>query len=223
MSSHFTYEIDERNIRLQLKGNVIEPKEENWQKFETLLSGKLKLRQESNFSNKLNITLSRNVVMPVVFGLIILAFSMLLLNFMNIKNPVKRVVPVSANHVKDISSKEDSDKPSPIKNQTVSENTKKPEIKTERISQESPAEPPTENQNVTDAPKGVMPENTLPKNTSDPPSELLSENQVSSTTTPEQTKKKRKKRLLEPIETEQTSELRPSLISEEKESEERPD
>ena len=88
MSNHFTYEIDERNLRTQLKEYSVPVSEEAWQKFETF-SDSMVSNQRENKYNSFNFTLNRNVVLPSVFGIIIIIFSFLLVNFVSIKNPVK--------------------------------------------------------------------------------------------------------------------------------------
>ena len=86
--SNFTYEIDERNLRIQLKEFVVPLKEDAWQKFETF-SDSMVSQQRENRLKSFNFSLNRSVVLPSVFGIIIILFSFLLVNFVSIKNPVK--------------------------------------------------------------------------------------------------------------------------------------
>lgn len=85
--SNFTYEIDERNLRLKLKEFMVPVKEEAWQKFENSVTITVNHQRESRL--KFNFSLNRNVVLPSVFGVIIILFSFLLVNFVSIKSPVK--------------------------------------------------------------------------------------------------------------------------------------
>jgi type IV secretory pathway VirB10-like protein len=86
--SNFTYEIDERNLRLQMKDFVIPVKEDAWQKFETFSDTMVSQHRENRLRN-FNFSLNRGVVLPSVFGVIIILFSFLLVNFVSIKNPAK--------------------------------------------------------------------------------------------------------------------------------------
>jgi hypothetical protein len=91
MSSHFKYEIDERNLRLQLKENEFSFSEEAWQKFENY-SASQKHTSNDAIIKRFQLSLNRNVVLPVVFASVIIMFSLLLFNFINIKNPNKESV-----------------------------------------------------------------------------------------------------------------------------------
>jgi len=84
MSTIFSYEIDEHNLRVQLKNLEIPLKEEAWQKFEIYKQTNTQIEQ-TPFLQNLQFRLNRNVVMPAIFGSIILLFSLLLYNFVSIK------------------------------------------------------------------------------------------------------------------------------------------
>lgn len=84
MSSIFSYEIDERNLRVQLKNLEVPRKEEAWQKFEAYAHVNAKSDEQPMFQH-LQFRLNRNIVMPAIFGAIILLFSFLLYNFVSIK------------------------------------------------------------------------------------------------------------------------------------------
>lgn len=86
MSSPFKYEIDERNLRLRLKENELQFSEEAWQKFESFSSAQKSVVNDT-IIRRFNLSMNRNVVLPVVFGAVIVLFSLLLFNFINIKNP----------------------------------------------------------------------------------------------------------------------------------------
>ncbi|PBQ31659.1 hypothetical protein CNR22_07715 [Sphingobacteriaceae bacterium] len=84
--SNFTYEIDERNLRLKMKEFTVPVKEEAWQKFESFSEATGNQNRENRLKN-FNFSLNRSVVLPSVFGVIIILFSFLLVNFVSIKNP----------------------------------------------------------------------------------------------------------------------------------------
>ena len=127
MSNHFTYEIDERNIRLQLKGFKIEAKEEDWQRFQGHSSENYNFRQGIKVEDRFNITLNRNVVLPVVFGIIILVFSLLLVNFMSIKNTPKSVT-VTPDKIEDKPQSDLKVSPQPTKSNIQVQQQTSPEV-----------------------------------------------------------------------------------------------
>lgn len=88
MSRHFTYEIDERNLRVKLKDIEAPFKESAWEKFEAYTATQHKRTADSGFSG-VKFSLNRNVVMLAVFAVVIISFSLLLFNFISIKNPKK--------------------------------------------------------------------------------------------------------------------------------------
>lgn len=90
MSNHFTYEIDERNLRVKLKDFELPYNNEAWHKFEAALVTQKKDTEENKPSIK--ISLNRRFVLPVIFGSIILLFSIVLFNFISIKKPIENVI-----------------------------------------------------------------------------------------------------------------------------------
>ena len=84
--SRFKYEINERSLKMQLKGHTLQFHEEAWTKFEIFSAAQKSAVQENVFS-RFQISINRNVVLPLVFGAVIVLFSLLLFNFVNIKNP----------------------------------------------------------------------------------------------------------------------------------------
>lgn len=90
MSNHFTYEIDERNIRVKLKDFELPYSNDAWQKFETFLATQKKDIEENKPSIKISI--NRRIVLPVIFGSIILLFSIILFNFISIKKPIESMI-----------------------------------------------------------------------------------------------------------------------------------
>ncbi len=85
MSSHFNYEIEERNMRNQLKQLELTYKEEAWLNYEEYAKQFQSVNKTQLIPN-FNFALNRTVILPVVFGGIIILFSFLLFNFINIKN-----------------------------------------------------------------------------------------------------------------------------------------
>jgi hypothetical protein len=84
MSNHFTYEIDERNLRVKLKDLEFPYKEEAWQHFENATKTSQKINDDAN-RTKIHFTLNRNILLPVLFAGIIILFSIVLFNFISIK------------------------------------------------------------------------------------------------------------------------------------------
>lgn len=85
MSNHFTYEIDERKLRVKLKDLEFPLNEEMWRKFEETIASQNK-QNNSDFLKNVQIPISRSVVLPLVFAGIVLLFSILLYKFIDIKN-----------------------------------------------------------------------------------------------------------------------------------------
>jgi hypothetical protein len=85
MSSHFNYEIDERNLRVKLKDMSIPYREEAWVQFETYSDG-CKNTYKTSSLPRINLNINRNLILPVLFGAGIILFSMLLFNFVSISN-----------------------------------------------------------------------------------------------------------------------------------------
>jgi len=97
MSSHFNYEIDEKRMRVKLKDMDLPYREEAWIQFEAYCDG-CKNTYKSSSLPKFNFNLNRTVILPVVFGIVIILFSMLLFNFVSIKgkpsdNKSAKVIP----------------------------------------------------------------------------------------------------------------------------------
>lgn len=85
MSSHFNYEIEERNMRSQLKELELSFKEEAWLNYEEYAKQFQSVHKTQLIPN-FNFALNRTLILPIVFGGIIILFSFLLFNFINIKN-----------------------------------------------------------------------------------------------------------------------------------------
>jgi hypothetical protein len=84
MSSHFNYEINESRMRNRLKNMSLPVEESDWKRFaEYAQNHPLNSRRSSLPAFQINI--NRTLLLPLAFGLIIIAFSFLLFNFVNIK------------------------------------------------------------------------------------------------------------------------------------------
>jgi len=101
MSHLFSYEIDERNLRVQLKNLDIPQREEAWQRFESFADAHPIVMQRQAFKG-FQFKVNPQALMPVIFGGIILLFSLLLYNFVSIKkdpNAQTAVASAPANKV----------------------------------------------------------------------------------------------------------------------------
>jgi hypothetical protein len=85
MSSHFNYEIDERNLRVKLKDMSLPYKEEAWTQFENY-ADEHRLSAKRAALPSFNLNINRTLILPFVFGGVIIGFSLLLFNFISIKN-----------------------------------------------------------------------------------------------------------------------------------------
>jgi hypothetical protein len=92
MSNHFTYEINEAGLRAKLKNIAIPVNEDSWRRFESYSDANFIAPEPVSWFQNVQIGLNRNVVIPVVFGVVIIMFSLLLFNFVSIKNPSKASV-----------------------------------------------------------------------------------------------------------------------------------
>lgn len=84
MSNQFSYELDERQIRIMLRDGEVENDPSAWNRFEQLAQPDEKPRQAS-FSPRFNISISRSVMVPAVFVLLIGGLSATLFSFVDFK------------------------------------------------------------------------------------------------------------------------------------------
>lgn len=84
MSNQFSYELDERQIRIMLRDGEVENDASAWNRFEQLALPDVKPRQAS-FSPRFNISISRSVMVPAVFILLIGGLSATLFSFVDFK------------------------------------------------------------------------------------------------------------------------------------------
>lgn len=91
MSNQFSYELDERQIRILLQDGEAEYDASAWNRFEQLAKPDIKPASRS-FSPKFNISISRSVVVPLVFVVLIGGLSATLFSFVDFK---KKEAPVT--------------------------------------------------------------------------------------------------------------------------------
>jgi hypothetical protein len=90
MSSHFNYELDERNLRTKLRDMQTPYKEDAWLQFESY-SNEHHVAHKSGALPSFNLNINRTLILPFVFGGVIILFSLLLFNFISIKD--KKAIP----------------------------------------------------------------------------------------------------------------------------------
>ena len=84
---HFTYEIDEKSVSGQLKELRVPLREDSWDKFETYSAAQAPVQLQGSRFREFQVNVNRKVVVPVVFTGAVITLSLLLFNFVNIKNP----------------------------------------------------------------------------------------------------------------------------------------
>jgi hypothetical protein len=92
MSSQFSYELDERQIRIMLQDGELENDHAAWSRFEQSALPDSKPKSGS-FSPKFNLSISRSVIVPVIFVVLIGGLSATLFSFVDFK---KKEVPVAS-------------------------------------------------------------------------------------------------------------------------------
>ena len=89
MSNHFTYEIDERNLKQKLKNFELEYKPEAWLKFQNQGRSQIKVKEPNAFI-KAKVHFNKNLVLGLIFLLIIISISSVLFKIIKIKNPINK-------------------------------------------------------------------------------------------------------------------------------------
>ena len=84
MSNQFSYELDERQIRLMLQDGELEYDSSAWNRFEQAVQPEFK-PQTASFISKLNLSISRSVIVPGIFILLIGGLSAMLFSFVDFK------------------------------------------------------------------------------------------------------------------------------------------
>lgn len=99
MSSQFSYELDERQIRLMMQDAELEYNEALWHKFDEMSVTQAKsVSQIGNFVPKINIGISRSVIVPVIFIILIGGLSAMLFSFVDFKKKeaIEKEIPYVA-------------------------------------------------------------------------------------------------------------------------------
>ena len=100
MSSQFSYDLDERHIRLMMQDAESEYDEALWNKFDSLAKVESKSSLAvGNFVSSLNMGISRSVIVPVLFIILIGGLSAMLFSFIDFrkKETVDKEIPLVAN------------------------------------------------------------------------------------------------------------------------------
>lgn len=99
MSNQFSYELDERQIRLMLQDGELEYDSSAWSRFEQAVQPEFKPHSQSLVS-KLNLSISRSVIVPGIFIILIGGLSAMLFSFVDFKKKdqaINKPVDKSAN------------------------------------------------------------------------------------------------------------------------------
>lgn len=100
MSSQFSYELDERQIRIMMQDAESEYNEAMWQKFDSLANSESKASVDiSSYIPKLNLSISRSIIVPVLFVILIGGLSAALFSFVDFKKKeaIDKEIPLVAN------------------------------------------------------------------------------------------------------------------------------
>ena len=99
MSNHFTYEIDERNLKHKLKGFELEYSPNAWLKFQNQGLSQIKLKEPSKFI-KAKVYFNKRLFMGLIFLLIMISISSVLFKLINIKKPInKNIISPKPNEI----------------------------------------------------------------------------------------------------------------------------
>ena len=115
MSSQFSYELDERQIRLLMQDSELEYDPGAWDKFEQALQTQTKSHLNT-FTPKINFAISRSVIVPAIFVILIGGLSAMLFSFVDFKkkdDTLKETALIEK--TKPITKKGIINKPSPVK------------------------------------------------------------------------------------------------------------
>jgi len=96
MSSQFSYELDERKIRILMQGAEINYNEALWDKFDELDASQSKSNKKiSNYFPKINFGISRSIIVPILFIVLIGGLSAILFSFIDFKKKesIEKEVP----------------------------------------------------------------------------------------------------------------------------------
>jgi hypothetical protein len=98
MSSQFSYELDERQIRILMQNTELDYNEVMWNKFEEMAVPESK-SSIGNFVPSINLSISRSIIVPILFIILIGGLSGLLFSFVDFKKKevIEKEVPLVAN------------------------------------------------------------------------------------------------------------------------------
>jgi hypothetical protein len=211
--NQFNYELDERNLRLQLKDLEVPVREDAWQKFEAFsgIQPRMRMKRQFNFQ----VVMNRNVILPVIFGGIIILFSFLLFNFISIKDHKADNNKPEANQKAELSAASVmpvSETKTEVKADLNSQPLSQPVNEPTQIASIPPAaaEPQAQKAEVPAGPASID-QGTKPA-TEVAPSSL--DNLMNSTTTTEPAKKPRRK-----VKADAMQDIRPTVVSDDAEAE----
>ncbi len=85
MSSQFNYDLDERQIKLILQDVELEASELAWQRFESFSKSETKRPLAGISLPKINVSISRSFIIPIIFVSLIGGLSTLLFSFVDFK------------------------------------------------------------------------------------------------------------------------------------------
>lgn len=98
MSSQFSYELDERQIKILMQSGEVDYNETAWQRFESNINKEVATSSVTGFSPKLNFGISRSIIVPILFVGLIGGLSVLLFSFVDFKKKeeVTTEIPLKA-------------------------------------------------------------------------------------------------------------------------------
>ena len=99
MSSQFSYELDERQIRLMMQDAELDYNEALWHKFDEMSVSQAKsASQIGNYIPTINFGISRSVIVPVIFIILIGGLSAMLFSFVDFKKKeaIEKEIPYVA-------------------------------------------------------------------------------------------------------------------------------
>lgn len=212
MSNPFSYEIDERNLRIQLKNLEMPMRDEAWLKFESYMVAHPLSVSQPAFS-PMQFKLNRSIVMPAIFGGIILLFSIILYNFVSInknKEEDKQFTAAEAETLEVVEAP-------PVIEQEISASTPSPAA----VVAATVAAPVVPEKQEIKSVKLVAEPKPAPEKTEQPPV-IATTGDSAQTIAPEQTTGSTKKKRRRSEENSETQALKPTIVSEDEQSVEVP-
>lgn len=192
MSSQFSYELDERQIKFLMQNSESDYNEAMWNRFESSLSSATK-PSISSYAPKVNISISRSVIIPTLFITLIGGLSILLFSFVDFKKKDTVITEKPLEISKPIA------KPKVV----VAKSIKKPEVKPSPIVPAVTVEQNTSSSSTEKVVTASVPKEPLvietPK-TSTPDNNIVAAKKSNTTTVVQQKpKKKRNKMVVEEL------------------------